>query len=178
MIVIGIDPGSRHFGYGIVDTSAGTGAIQNSNFRIQSSNSNDIRLIHADTINISHNVSLPERLKFIYESLLEVIEKYSPYEMAVEKIFAGKKIPSSFVLGYTRAIAFLVAAQKQISVYEYSSTEIKKALTGYGRAHKAQVKSMVHNFLSIDKKISYDCADALAVAICHIHSRKLLKVLK
>ncbi|WP_353684968.1 crossover junction endodeoxyribonuclease RuvC [Thermodesulfovibrio sp. 3907-1M] len=175
MVVIGIDPGSRHFGYGIVDTSTTFG---DSKFKVQSSKFSQIRLIHADTINISHNLSLPDRLKFIYESLLQVIEKYSPYEMAVEKIFAGKKIPSSFILGYTRAIAFLVAAQKNISVYEYGSTEIKKALTGYGRAHKIQVKSMVYNLLNIDKKISYDCADALAVAICHIHSRKLLKVLK
>lgn len=152
MTVIGIDPGSRHFGYGIVDA-------------------NEMKLIHANTINLSYSMSLPARLKFIYEALLKVVDRYEPAEMAVEKIFAGKKIPSSFVLGYSRAIAFLVAAQKEIPVYEYSSAEIKKALTGYGRAHKIQVKSMVYNFLNIDKKISYDCADALAVAICHINSK-------
>ncbi|MCS7163995.1 MAG: crossover junction endodeoxyribonuclease RuvC [Thermodesulfovibrio sp.] len=155
MKVIGIDPGSRHFGYGVVD-------------------SKQMRLIYANTINISNYLSLPHRLKFIYEILIDVVEKYSPNEMAVEKIFAGKKIPSSFVLGYTRAIAFLVAAQKDLPVYEYSSTEIKKALTGYGKADKNQVKKMVYSFLNIDKKISYDCADALAVAICHINSKKPL----
>lgn len=152
MTVIGIDPGSRHFGYGIVDAK-------------------QMKLIHANTINLSYNISLPYRLKSIYEILVNMVEKYSPDEMAVEKIFVGKKITSSFILGYARAIAFLVAAQKEIPVYEYSSTEIKKALTGYGRAHKIQVKSMVYNFLHIDKKISYDCADALAVAICHINSK-------
>lgn len=160
MTVIGIDPGSRHFGYGIVDAA-------------------QMKLIYADTINLPNNVKLPYRLRSIYEILMDAVEKYCPQEMAVEKIFAGKKIPSSFILGYARAIAFLVAAQKEISVYEYSSTEIKKALTGYGRAHKIQVKSMVYNFLNIDKhRISYDCADALAVAICHINSRNFLKVLK
>lgn len=158
MTVIGIDPGSRHFGYGIVNTS--------------------MKLIHAGTINISHGVSLPERLKNIYYSLMEIVKTYNPHEMAIEKVFAGKKIPSSFILSYTRAIAMLVAAEKGISVYEYSSTEIKKALTGYGKAHKKQIKSMVSNFLNLDGKISYDCADALAVAICHINSRNYLKVLK
>ncbi|GAQ95068.1 crossover junction endodeoxyribonuclease RuvC [Thermodesulfovibrio aggregans] len=159
MTIIGIDPGSRHFGYGIID-------------------SEKMKLIDAATINIPLSMSLPGKLKYIYDLLSEVIDRHNPCEMAVEKIFAGKKIPSSFILGYTRAVALLAAAQKNISVYEYSSTEIKKALTGYGRAHKIQVKSMVYNLLNIDRKISYDCADALAVAICHIHSREFLKVLK
>ncbi len=158
MTVIGIDPGSRHFGFGIIDTS--------------------MKLIHAGTFNLSHHLNLPERLKYIYQLLMEVVKTYNPDEMAVEKVFVGKKIPSSFILSYARAIAFLVAAQNEISVYEYSSTEIKKALTGYGRAHKKQVKTMVGNFLNLDRKISYDCADALAVAICHINSRNYLKVLK
>lgn len=152
MIVIGIDPGSRHFGYGIV-------------------NAQSMTLIHAGTLNISHGIQLPERLKSIYQMLTEIIELYKPSEMALEKAFAGKKIPSSFVLSYVRAIAILVAAQNEIPVYEYSSTEIKKALTGYGRAHKIQVKSMVKNFLNLNRRISYDCSDALAVAICHINSK-------
>lgn len=159
MTVIGIDPGSRHFGFGIVDK-------------------NSMKLIHAGTLNLSHRINLPERLKSIYQKLIEIVEVYNPQEMAVEKAFVGKKIPSSFVLSYARAIAFLVAAQKGILVFEYSSTEIKKALTGYGRAHKIQVKNMVKNFLNLDGRLSYDCADALAVAICHINSRNYLKVLK
>lgn len=161
MIIIGIDPGSRHFGYGIVD-------------------SQKMRLIHAGTLNLSHNTKIPERLKAIYQSLTQIIEIYKPSEMALEKAFVGKQIPSSFVLSYTRAITLLVAAQKDIPVYEYSSTEIKKALTGYGRAHKVQVKSMVKNFLALNGRISYDCSDALAVAICHINSKNcyLSKALK
>ncbi|HOA82694.1 MAG TPA: crossover junction endodeoxyribonuclease RuvC [Thermodesulfovibrio thiophilus] len=154
MTVIGIDPGSRHFGYGLIESKS-------------------MKLIYGGTINISHSLNLPERLKSIYEILTDIVKTYMPDEMAVEKIFAGKKIPSSFILGYARAIAFLVAAQMEIPVYEYSSTEIKKALTGYGRAHKIQVKSMVHNFLNINNRISYDCADALAVAICHINSKNV-----
>lgn len=158
MKIIGIDPGSRHFGYGIIDE--------------------EMNLIDAGTLNFKAGLNLPDRLKFIYKRLGEIVENFKPDEMAVEKIFAGKKIPSSFVLGYTRAIAFLVASIYDIPVYEYSSTEIKKALTGYGRAHKIQVKNMIHHFLNINKKISYDCADALAVAVCHINSRTVAKVLK
>lgn len=152
MIVIGIDPGSRHFGYGILD-------------------SKQMKLIFAATLNLEHTLEIPHRLNRIYDTLRDVIEQYKPTEMALEKAFVGKKIPSSFVLNYTRAIALLVAAQKGLKVYEYSATEIKKALTGYGRAHKIQVRSMVRNFLSFNGKISYDCADALAVAICHVNSK-------
>ncbi len=155
MTVIGIDPGSRHFGYGIV-------------------NAQKMSLVHAGTLNFSHKLQIPDRLNSIYESLSEIIELYKPSEMALEKAFVGKQIPSSFVLSYVRAIALLVAARKGIPVYEYSSTEIKKALTGYGRAHKIQVKSMVKNFLALNGRISYDCSDALAVAICHINSKNCL----
>lgn len=152
MNVIGIDPGSRHFGYGIVDAQR-------------------MVLVHAGTLNFFHKVQIPERLNSIYQSLSEIIDLYKPSEMALEKAFVGKQIPSSFVLSYVRAIALLVSARKGIPVYEYSSTEIKKALTGYGRAHKLQVKSMVKNFLALNGRISYDCSDALAVAICHINSK-------
>jgi crossover junction endodeoxyribonuclease RuvC len=152
MIVIGIDPGSRHFGYGLVEAKT-------------------IKLIHAGTFHLSHIMKIPERLHFLYKSLKEIVELYKPSEMAIEKAFVGKKIPSSFVLSYTRAMALLVAGEKNIPVYEYNSTEIKKALTGYGRAHKIQIKSMVKNFLNHNGKVSYDCSDALAVAICHINSK-------
>ncbi|GAB6184305.1 crossover junction endodeoxyribonuclease RuvC [Thermodesulfovibrio hydrogeniphilus] len=158
MRIIGIDPGSRHFGYGIVSYS--------------------MEMIHAGTLHLAHNINIPERLNLIYQTLNEIIEKYQPNEMAIEKAFVGRTIPSSFVLTYARAIALLVAAQHQIPVFEYSSTEIKKAITGYGRADKIQVRSMVRHFLNCDGKFSYDSSDALAVAICHINSKSLLKVLK
>ncbi len=152
MLVIGIDPGSRHFGYGIIQSEG-------------------MKLIHAGTLNFSHTLKIPERLEAIHDALFEIIEIYKPSEMALEKAFVGKQITSSFVLSYVRGIALLVAAKNKIPVYEYSSTEIKRALTGYGRAHKIQVKSMVKHFLSFNGKISYDCSDALAVAICHINSK-------
>lgn len=159
MLVIGIDPGSRHFGYGIIQSEG-------------------MKLIQAGTLNFPHSLTIPDRLNAIYDALFEIIETYGPSEMALEKAFVGKQIPSSFVLSYVRAIALLVAAKNKIPVYEYSSTEIKKALTGYGRAHKIQVKSMVKEFLSLNGKISYDSSDALAVAICHINSKNnFLKML-
>ncbi len=158
MIILGIDPGSRHFGYGVISTS--------------------MEMIYAGTLHLAHNMSIPERLNLIYYKLNEIVEKYQPIEMAIEKAFVGRTIPSSFVLTYARAIAFLVAAQHQMPVFEYSSTQIKKAITGYGRADKTQVRSMVRHFLNCDGKFSYDSSDALAVAICHINSKSLLKVLK
>lgn len=154
MIILGIDPGSRHFGYGFIDST-------------------NMQLIFAGTINLPYQLEIPKRLKLIYENLDKKIELYKPHEIALEKAFAGKKIPSSFVLSYARAIAILIAAQRDIPIFEYSSTETKKALTGYGKAHKIQVRSMVKHFLRINGRLSYDCSDALAVAICHIHMKRL-----
>jgi len=89
--------------------------------------SQSMKLIYGGTINISHSLNLPERLKSIYEILTDIVKTYMPDEMAVEKIFAGKKIPSSFILGYARAIAFLVCGLKWKYLFmSNSSTEIKK----------------------------------------------------
>lgn len=158
MKVLGIDPGSRHFGYGIIDSSS-------------------MSVITAGTINLKSNQTLAERLEVTFRLMMDIVEKFAPDEMAVEKIFVGKKIPSSFILGYMRAVPVLIAGIKKIPIYEYNSTEIKKAITGYGKAHKIQIKKMVNHFLNLNAKISYDCADALAIALCHINS-KLLKLLK
>lgn len=152
MIVLGVDPGSIHFGYGFVDSKT-------------------FKAVEVGTLNISPNLEIPRRLKFVYDELSKLIEKNRPSEIAIEKVFAGKRIPSSFVLSYFRAIVFLVAAQQDIPVFEYSSTEIKKALTGYGKAQKVQIKAMVKNLLGLDRRLSYDSADALAVAICHINTK-------
>lgn len=158
MKVLGIDPGSRHFGYGLVDSSS-------------------MSIVTAGTINLKANQTLPEKLKTVFEIIMDIVERFGPDEMAVEKIFAGKKIPSSFVLGHIRAIPILVAGIKKIPVYEYNSTEIKKAITGYGKAQKIQIKKMLNHFFNLNFRVSYDCADALAVAVCHINS-KYLKLLK
>lgn len=152
MIVLGIDPGSRHLGYGLVESES-------------------LRPICVGTLHIAHSLKIPDRLKLVYDQLCELINKHQPQEIAIEKAFAGKKISSSFVLSYIRAVVFLTAAQRDIPIFEYSSTEIKKALTGYGRAHKVQIKAMVKNFLKLNGRLSYDSADALAVAICHVNSR-------
>jgi crossover junction endodeoxyribonuclease RuvC len=116
---------------------------------------------------------LPERLKLLYRSLGSVIREYKPSHLCIEKIFYHKSIRSAFTLGSTRGIAMLLAAQHAVPVFEYNPTEVKMALTGYGRAEKSQVKELVKRVLRLehaDASLSEDSSDALAVCICHVHS--------
>jgi crossover junction endodeoxyribonuclease RuvC len=130
--------------------------------------------------------NLPERLKILYNSLKTVFNEYRPSHLCIEKIFYHKSIRSAFALGSTRGIAMLLAAENDIPVFEYNSTELKMALTGYGRAEKRQVKEMVMRILNLQatsrkpqvagnihavtcEKLTDDITDALALCICHIH---------
>jgi crossover junction endodeoxyribonuclease RuvC len=127
--------------------------------------------------------TLPERLKTLYNSLKTILNEYKPSHLCIEKIFYHKSIHTAFTLGSTRGIAMLLAAENSIPVFEYNATEMKMALTGYGRAEKRQVKEMVGRLLNLNSSIvtrnassvtlSEDATDALALCICHIHSSKL-----
>ena len=134
--------------------------------------------------------TLPERLKVLYDSLKATINEYKPAHLCIEKIFYHKSIRSAFALGSTRGVAMLLAAENNIPVFEYNSTELKMALTGYGRAEKRQVKEMVIRILNlhppvspltkggIEWGLSEDMTDALALCICHINSANGLKYVK
>ena len=182
MRVIGIDPGTICCGYGIVEsgvrgqesnpplppfTKGGRGGIANS----------ELIYIASGEVRMNKKDTLPERLKVLYDSLKATINEYKPTHLCIEKIFYHKSIRSAFALGSTRGVAMLLAAENNIPVFEYNSTELKMALTGYGRAEKQQVKEMVIRILQFDKltaglskSFSEDMTDALALCICHINN--------
>ena len=163
MRVIGVDPGTVCCGYGIVD--------------VQSKDRSPVFVICGD-VRMSGRKPLPERLKKLHDSLGEIISEYKPDHLCIEKIFYHKSIRSSLTLGAARGIIMLLAAENSLPLYEYNSTELKMALTGYGRAEKRQVKEMVIRVLNLDRtpeSMSDDSSDALALSICHINSSNTLK---
>ncbi len=152
MRVIGVDPGSRVCGYAVVESSG-----------------NDLRYIKSGTIIPPVDNSLPKRLDFIYSGILKVIEEFSPTCMSIEDIFFAKNAKSAIKLGQARGVAILAAASKELSVNEYAPTKIKLALTGKGRANKAEVQKMLTLLLGVDEFQNTDESDAVAIAICHIN---------
>ncbi|QWR78879.1 crossover junction endodeoxyribonuclease RuvC [Candidatus Magnetomonas plexicatena] len=150
---MGIDPGSIHCGYGVLHSD---GAI--------------LRLICTGRISPPAKNPLSERLRFIFEKLRDIMTETHPAEMAIEKVFNAKNFISALHLGHARAVAMLCASLEGLTVSEYSALEIKKAVSGYGKADKNQVLQMVKAILNIKEDIPFDSSDALAVAICHINS--------
>jgi crossover junction endodeoxyribonuclease RuvC len=155
---IGVDPGSRYTGYGIVD---GDG------FRL--------KYIHHGTVKLPAARPLCERLKIIFEEINASIREYSPEFMAVEEVFFAKNVKSALSLGQARGAVILAGASAGLSIHEYSALRIKQSVAGYGRAAKDQVAAMIQRLLRIDSSIEPNAADALAVAVCHIstHSSNL-----
>ncbi len=162
MKIIGIDPGTICCGYGIV-------AVDSKPYVPKYVTAGDIRM--------SSGKPLPERLKKLSDSLKDIIAEHKPSHMCLEKIFYHKSIRSALALGATRGVVMLHAAENSLPLYEYNPTEVKMALTGYGRAEKRQVKEMVIRILNIgsSQDMSEDASDALAVSICHINSSFELK---
>ena len=154
MRVMGIDPGSLCTGYGIVEETGG---------RLTS--------VHFGSIASKSKSLFAHRLKFIYDGLITVLEEYRPDAVAVEDIFFATNAKSTIKLGQTRGVALLAAAQADIDLAEYSPLEVKQSVVGYGRADKNQVRDMVTAILKLQQKPEpLDASDALAVAICHLHS--------
>jgi crossover junction endodeoxyribonuclease RuvC len=151
--ILGIDPGSRITGYGVVDMVSG---------RARHVASGSLKL---------PEVEIPERLLALFDLLSTVIEAHRPEEVAIEKIFFHKNAASALVLGQARGVALLVAARLILPIHEYSPTTIKQAVVGRGHADKAQVQHMVRLLLSLPENPAPDAADALAVALCHGHTR-------
>ncbi len=153
MMALGVDPGSQVTGFGLVQLE-GT------------------RLVHIDhgCISTKKAKSFNERLPLIYNGLIEIIDKYSPGVAAVENLFMAKNARSALKLGHARGVAILAIQNRNINVFEYTPLEVKKAVVGYGRADKNQVQQMVSILLNLKKIPITDAADALAVAICHLHT--------
>lgn len=152
LTILGIDPGTVNFGYGIIREENG-----------------DYEYISSGVLKVSNSKPLKDRLKFIYNGLEEIIRQYKPDVAVIEKIFFAKGIKATLGLGYSRGIALLVIANHDIPLYEYSTLEVKKAIVGYGRAEKNQVSEMVKFLLSLNRRPPHDSSDALALCICHAH---------
>ena len=162
MRVLGIDPGTLTSGYGIV-------AEENH------------KLFHVASGGISPSAKqpFPKRLKKIYEELEKIIAKYKPHAVVVEDLFVSKNIKAALKLGHARGVAILAAVNAGIPVFEYAPAEVKQAVVGSGKADKKQVQAMVKALLELPKAPHpADAADALAAAICHVHSSRMREVLR
>ena len=154
MRVLGIDCGSRVTGYGVIDVEA-------SNYRFAD----------CGVVRPGASEALSIRLQFIHRALTEIIRRQSPDVAAFENVFYSVNAQSALKLGHVRGVSLLTAAEAGIPIFEYSALEVKSAVTGYGRAEKAQVQQMVQSLLRLDLAPSpFDASDALAVAICHAQS--------
>lgn len=152
--ILGIDPGTVATGWGIVEM---TGAA----------------LVHVEhgTITSSSNFTQAMRLKRIYRGLCEVVARYRPAGVSLERVFFAQNASSALKLGQARGIALLVAAENELAVHEYASVEIKQSVVGYGHASKEQVQKMIASLLRVSPPIAADAADALAAAICDLNRR-------
>ena len=158
-LILGVDPGSRLTGYGIIN------AVGN---RLEYVTCGCIRLPDVDH---------PQRLKQIFDSLCKIIEEYAPQECAIEEVFLGKSVSSALKLGQARGSAMVACLHHDLPVAEYSARKVKQALVGHGSAEKGQVQHMVKVLLGVAGNVQEDAADALAIAICHANTKaSLLKI--
>ena len=153
MKILGIDPGSRITGYGII-TKEGN------------------RLIHLDNgaIFTDKAKDFPSRLERIYRGLSEVIDTYRPDAVAVENIFFSNNVQSALKLGQARGAAIVAGVNAGLPVFEYTALQVKQAVVGNGKAAKEQVQKMIKVLLNLPEIAQEDASDALAVAVCHAHS--------
>jgi crossover junction endodeoxyribonuclease RuvC len=156
-IILGIDPGSRVTGYGV---------IREEQRRLYYIDSGCIR---------SAEGTLPERLLQIFNGICVLMEKYTPNEVAIEEVFMHKNASSALKFGHARGVAMVACASHRVAVSEYSAREVKQTVVGYGAADKIQVQHMVVNLLRLSATPQADAADALAIAICHSHMRSKIR---
>ena len=154
MRVFGIDPGSVRTGYGCIETDGRRHT-----------------LISCGAVRPSNGLSLPDRLQAIHDQLASLLAASHAECVAIENLFHARNVKSALVLGHARGVAALAAVQAGLPVVEYTPAEIKASVAGYGRADKSQMQQVVKMLLGLDTAPSpHDAADALAVAICHVHT--------
>lgn len=149
--ILGIDPGSRATGFGVIDEI-----------------SSDLTYVASGCVRISGE-SFPARLKQIFEGIGEVMTEYQPDQLAIEQVFMHKNADSALKLGQARGAAICAGIAHGLPVYEYAARQVKQALVGKGNADKNQVQHMVRILLSLQGNIQEDAGDALGIALCHIH---------
>lgn len=155
-IILGIDPGSRTTGYGLINASG-----------------NKLDYIDSGCIK-TETTELPDRLHKIFNELCNIIEVHSPQQAAIEEVFMGRNASAALKLGQARGSAVVACLHQGLPLEEYSARVVKQALVGKGAAEKNQVQHMVRILLRLDERLPEDAADALAVAICHAHTQASL----
>lgn len=162
MRIMGIDPGTATVGFGIIDSSG------QSNYR----------LVDYGCIRTSPKDSGPERLKQIFDLILELIRDFRPECLVVEELFFNKNTKTALTVGQARGVILLAGVEKGLPIFEYTPLQVKQAVVGYGRAEKRQVQEMVRLLLKLEQlPAPDDAADALALAICHAHAHKMNRLL-
>jgi crossover junction endodeoxyribonuclease RuvC len=152
MRVLGLDPGLRHTGWGVIDVA-----------------DNRLTYVADGVASAPADLPLAERLVALFRQIGEVLERFRPDEAAVEETFVNKNPASTLKLGVARGVVLLAPAERGLKVAEYSANLVKKSVVGAGHAEKAQVQMMVRRLLPGCGVVKADAADALAVAICHAH---------
>lgn len=153
-IIMGVDPGSRNTGFGVIVIDGKTPQYISSG------------VVKAETGDAA------PRLRTIFAGLQEIIQTYQPTEFAIEEVFLHKNPGSAIKLGQARGAAIAATFAHELEIFEYSAREIKQSVVGYGNAAKEQVATMVVSLLKLDAVPQADAADALAVALCHFHSKR------
>jgi crossover junction endodeoxyribonuclease RuvC len=156
-IILGIDPGTNILGYGLIHQQG-----------------NSIKMITMDVLQLSSLSDGALKLKKIFETVLELIEKHHPDELAIEAPFYGKNVQSMLKLGRSQGVAIAAALYKSVPVFEYEPRKIKQSITGKGGASKEQVAAMLQRLMNFKEIPKYlDATDALAVAVCHYFQKGL-----
>ena len=162
MIILGIDPGLALMGYGVIETNG----IKH-------------RLIQYGVLSTVAHSPMPQRLRSIYAGVNQLMDIYSPDDVAFEELFFAKNVTTGMAVSAARGVALVAAAQRTENLFEYTPMQIKQAITGYGKADKHQMQQMVKLLLNMDEIAKPDdAADALAVAITHANSMNMKNLYK
>lgn len=148
--ILGVDPGSRITGYGLIDAAGG-----------------QMRFVSCGVIKTNSAFPFSQRINEIFEGINEIIQLYNPAVAAIEDVFVSQNPRSALKLGQARGAAVVAAMQNGLAVFDYSPKLVKQSVVGYGQAEKGQVQHMIKVLLGLPKEPSSDAADALAVALCH-----------
>lgn len=160
MIILGIDPGFAIVGVGIIEHKG-----------------NKFRVIDYFAVTTKAGLAMEQRLKLIYESIDDAIKKYSPDCMAIEELFFNNNAKTALQVGQARGVILLAAVNSGLPIFEYTPLQVKQSVVGYGRAAKGQIQQMTKALLSLNEiPKPDDVADALAIAICHAHSHKMVRL--
>ncbi|MBC7421334.1 MAG: crossover junction endodeoxyribonuclease RuvC [Bdellovibrio sp.] len=161
MIILGIDPGSRFLGYGVISVHAGL-----------------MKPIDFGVLKFDAEIPLSERLQSIGQGVRQLMEKYKPQHVSLEKIFLGKNADSAFKMGHARGVIIYEALLAQAEIFEYATRVVKKGITGSGSAEKEHVRAVVTNLLKIGPVKSLDASDALAMACFHASQLRVIQIKK